>query len=67
MAVIFSKKEWFYGITESIFFGAVIGFSVDNVGLLAYKYACSYESDRKSKTEQAYREMGPVVLHRSVT
>ena len=67
IAIMFAKKYWDFGIIESIFMVATIGMSVQNTGLLAYSYSCSYEPSRTEKMNQAYREMGAVVLHSSVT
>jgi hypothetical protein len=55
IAIIFSKRWWQFGAIESIFLVALIGLSIDNVGLLAYNYSCSYEPKRNEKIEQSYR------------
>ena len=67
IAIMFAKKYWDFGIIESIFMVATIGMSVQSTGLLAYSYSCSYESSRTDKMNQAYREMGAVVLHSTLT
>ena len=67
MGVMFAKKYWDFGIIESVFMVVTVGMSVDNVGLLAYSYSCSYEPSRHEKMNQSYKEMGAVVLHWSIT